>query len=105
MVISKYNKNLSFPGTSKKHYSPKKKIFLNVKNAKKKSAYINFGANKRYQFKNLSKNRNLIEAAKNLYHFIFLADQNQDFKTISIAPIPNRNIGEAINDRLMRASK
>ena len=35
MVISKYYKNLSFPGTSKKHYSPKKKIFLNVKNVKK----------------------------------------------------------------------
>jgi hypothetical protein len=47
----------------------------------------------------------LDEAAKNLYHFIFLADQNQDFKTISIAPIPNRNIGEAINDRLVRAAK
>ena len=61
MVISKYYKNLSFPGTSKKHYSPKKKIYLNVKNAKKKSAYINFGANKKNQFKNLSKNRSLIE--------------------------------------------
>tara|TARA_B100000925_G_scaffold3858_1_gene2901 strand:+ start:2708 stop:3646 length:939 start_codon:yes stop_codon:yes gene_type:complete len=105
MVISKYNKNLSFPGTSKKHYSPKKKIYLNVKNAKKKSAYINFGANKRYQFKNLSKNRNLIEAAKNLYHFIFLADNDNQYKNISIAPIPYKKIGIAINDRLRRASK
>ena len=105
MVISKYNKNLSFPGTSKKHYSPKKKIFLNVKNAKKKSAYINFGANKRYQFKNLSENRNLIEAAKNLYHFIFLADNDNQYKNISIAPIPYKKIGIAINDRLLRASK
>ena len=105
MVISKYNKNLSFPGTSKKHYSPKKKIYLNVKNAKKKSAYINFGANKKDQFKNLSKNRNLIEAAKNLYHFIFLADNDNQYKNISIAPIPYKKIGIAINDRLRRASK
>ena len=105
MVISKYNKNLSFPGTSKKHYSPKKKIFLNVKNAKKKSAYINFGANKKGQFKNLSKSRNLIEAAKNLYHFIFLADNDNQYKNISIAPIPYKKIGIAINDRLLRASK
>ena len=105
MVISKYNKNLSFPGTSKKHYSPKKKIFLNVKNAKKKSAYINFGANKKDQFKNLSKSRNLIEAAKNLYHFIFLADNDNQYKNISIAPIPYKKIGIAINDRLRRASK
>ena len=105
MVISKYNKNLSFPGTSKKHYSPKKKLFLNVKNAKKKSAYINFGANKKGQFKNLSKSRNLIEAAKNLYHFIFLADNDNQYKNISIAPIPYKKIGIAINDRLRRASK
>ncbi len=105
MVISKYNNNLSFPGTSKKHYSPKKKIYLNVKKAKKKSAYINFGANKKDQFKNLSKNRSLIEAAKNLYHFIFLADNDSYYKNISIAPIPNKKIGIAINDRLRRASK
>ena len=72
---------------------------------KKKSAYINFGANKRYQFKNLSKNRNLIEAAKNLYHFIFLADNDNQYKNISIAPIPYKKIGIAINDRLLRASK
>ena len=105
IVISKYNKNLSFPGTSKKHYSPKKKIYLNVINAKKKSAYINFGANKKGQFKNLSKSRNLIEAAKNLYHFIFLADNDNQYKNISIAPIPYKKIGIAINDRLRRASK
>ncbi len=105
IVVSKYNKNLSFPGTSKKHYSPKKKIYLNVKSAKKKSAYINFGANKKDQFKNLSKNRNLIEAAKNLYHFIFLADNDNQYKNISIAPIPYKKIGIAINDRLRRASK
>ncbi len=57
------------------------------------------------EFKNLSEKESLNEAAKNLYHFIFLADQNKDFKTISIAPIPNRDIGEAINDRLRRAAR
>jgi len=34
-----------------------------------------------------------------------LADQNKNFKSISIAPIPNRDVGEAINDRLKRAAK
>ena len=72
---------------------------------KRKSAFINFGTDKKGQFKNLSKNKNLTEAAKNLYHFIFLADNNDLYKTISIAPIPNKNIGMAINDRLIRASK
>jgi len=94
-----------FSGTSKKHYSPNKKIYLNIKKPDNHSAYLNFGKKHKKEFKNLSEKGSLNEAAKNLYHFIFLADQNQDFKTISIAPIPNRNIGEAINDRLKRAAK
>ena len=35
MLINKRGKNLNFSGTSKKHYSPKKKIYLNVKQLKK----------------------------------------------------------------------
>ena len=95
----------SFSGTSKKHYSPNKKIYLNIKKPTNNSAYLNFGKKHKKEFKNLSKKGSLNEAAKNLYHFIFLADQNKDFKTISIAPIPNRDIGEAINDRLKRAAR
>jgi len=101
----KENTEMFFSGTSKKHYSPNKKIYLNIKKPANNSAYLNFGKKHKKEFKNLSKKGSLNEAAKNLYHFIFLADQNQDFKTISIAPIPNRNIGEAINDRLLRAAK
>ena len=94
-----------FSGTSKKHYSPSKKMYLNQKKIRTNSAYINFGKKKKGQFKNLSDLSNLDEAAKNLYHFIFLADKNKDFKTISIAPIPNYDLGKAINDRLRRASR
>ncbi|GIR66686.1 MAG: threonylcarbamoyl-AMP synthase [Pelagibacteraceae bacterium] len=99
------NKEKFFPGTSKKHYSPNKQIYLNIKHPVDKSAYLNFGKKHKKEFKNLSEKGSLNEAAKNLYHFIFLADQNKDFKTISIAPIPNRDIGEAINDRLKRAAR
>ena len=99
------NKEKFFSGTSKKHYSPNKKIYLNIKKPANKSAYLNFGKKHNKEFKNLSEKGSLNEAAKNLYHFIFLADQNKDFKTISIAPIPNRDIGEAINDRLKRAAR
>ena len=95
----------SFSGTSKKHYSPKKKMYLNQKKVKKETAFINFGKNKRGEFKNLSKTSSLSEAAKNLYHYIFLADKNKKFKTISVAPIPKNDIGIAINDRLKRAAK
>ena len=34
-----------------------------------------------------------------------LDDNNDSFETISVAPIPNKGIGIAINDRLERASK
>jgi len=96
--------DLSFPGSDKKHYSPNKKLYLNIKNKRKLSAFINFGKNKIGQFKNLSEKNSLKEAARNLYHYIYLADINKKFKTISIAPIPNEGVGIAINDRLKRAS-
>ena len=104
-ISTKKNGEKFFSGTSKKHYSPNKKIHLDVKKPLNKTAYLNFGKKHKKEFKNLSQKGNLNEAAKNLYHFIFLADQNKDFKTISIAPIPHRDIGEAINDRLKRAAK
>ena len=99
------NKEKFFSGTSKRHYSPNKKIYLDIKKPANNSAYLNFGKKHTKEFKNLSEKGNLNEAAKNLYHFIFLADQNNDFKTISIAPIPHGDIGEAINDRLKRAAR
>ena len=101
----KKKSNKSFSGSSKKHYSPQKKLYLNKSQIKKKSAFINFGKNKKNQFKNLSNKGSLIEAAKNLYHYIFLADKNKMYSSISIAPIPNKGIGIAINDRLKRASR
>ena len=104
-MSTKKNSEKFFSGTSKKHYSPNKKIHLDVKKPENKTAYLNFGKKHKKEFKNLSKKGSLNEAAKNLYHFIFLADQNKSFKTISIAPIPHRDIGEAINDRLKRAAK
>lgn len=99
------DKDKSFSGTSKKHYSPNKSIYLNQKVIKKNSAYLSFGKDKKKQFKNLSKKKNLDEAAKNLYHYIFMADNNEKYDSISIGPIPNVGIGIAINDRLKRASK
>lgn len=99
------NKNKNFSGTSNKHYSPNKKLYLNQKMIKRNSAYLSFGKDKKNQFKNLSKKNNLDEAAKNLYHYIFLADKNEKYNSISVGPIPNKGIGIAINDRLKKASK
>ena len=67
--------------------------------------FIAFGVDKKGKFKNLSRKGNIKEAAQNLYHFIYLADNNDLYENISIAPIPYKKIGLAINDRLLRASK
>ena len=51
-----------------------------------------------------SKNKNLKEVAKNLYKTLRKV-KKKGFKQISIEKIPNRGIGEAINDRLLRAAE
>ena len=52
----------------------------------------------------LSKTKNLNEAAKNLYKTLRKIKKS-GYKQIAVEKIPNIQIGEAINDRLLRASK
>ena len=52
----------------------------------------------------ISKTSNLKEAAKKLYKTLRKIKKN-GYKKIAIEKIPNINIGEAINDRILRASK
>ena len=51
----------------------------------------------------MSKNKNLKQAAKNLYK-ILRKIKNKNYKSIVVEKIPNIGFGEAINDRLKRAS-
>ena len=51
----------------------------------------------------LSKNKNLKQAAKNLYRILRII-KNKNYKSIVVEKIPNIGFGEAINDRLKRAS-
>ena len=79
---------------------------MNRQFAKKDQALICFGK----KFKsvknhfNLSKNGSLKEAANNLYKTM-REIKKQKFKSIAVVKIPNKDIGYAINDRLMKASK
>ena len=97
---------LVMPGQSKLHYSPQIPIRLNIKYPRQNEAFIlikkrNF-SDKNYFY--LTKNKNLKEAAKNLYKTLRLI-KNKSFKCIAVESIPNKGFGEAINDRLIRASK
>ncbi len=95
------------PGNLKKHYATKKKIRINVKKVYDDEGLINFGKNNlksKIINLNLSKNGNLKEASRNLFHFLHKLDQSK-CKKIAIASIPNVELGLTINDRIKRASK
>jgi L-threonylcarbamoyladenylate synthase len=51
----------------------------------------------------LSPHKNLDEAAANLFTFLRALDQG-GAEYIAVAPIPEVDLGEAINDRLRRAA-
>ena len=106
VTINNNPSKVSSPGQLKLHYSPGIPIRLNVKNIKKKEAYLSIKKMKQnksnYYF--LSKNGNLKEAAKNLYSTLRKIKKNR-YKSIAVSKIPNKGLGKTINDRLKRASK
>jgi len=59
--------------------------------------------NKSSNYYYLSKNKNLKEAARNLYSCLRKI-KNKGYKSIAIQKIKNIGIGKTINDRLYRAS-
>ena len=93
------------PGQSKLHYSPGIPIRMNVIKPKKDEAFILIKkkGNKSSNYYYLSKNKNLKEAAKNLYSCLRKI-KNKGYKSIAIQKIKNIGIGKTINDRLYRAS-
>ena len=103
----KHNKkiNITAPGQGKVHYSPHIPIRLNVKKSRQNEAFILIKKRKLSdkKFFYISKNQNLNEAAKNLYATLRKIKKRK-FKSIAIEKIPNRGLGETINDRLIRAS-
>ena len=94
------------PGQSMVHYSPGIPIRLNVTKSKPDEAFILIKkrklSGKNYFY--LTKNKNLKEAAKNLYKTLRMIKRKK-YKSIAVEKIPNIGFGQAINDRLIRASK
>ena len=101
----KKNKKITMPGQSKLHYSPGIPIKLNITKPKTDEAFILIKKRKK-SYKNyyyLSKTKNLKQAAKNLYRILRLI-KNKNYKSIAVEKIPKIGFGEAINDRLKKAS-
>ena len=105
--ISSISKNIIAPGMLDKHYSPHSRIRLNANSLEDEEIGIGFDEVLDNFELNLSKSGDLKEAAANLYDLLRKADQLalRSKKTIAVSPIPNKNIGIAINDKLIRAAK
>lgn len=89
------------PGQLESHYSPGKPIRLNALTEDSGEFLIGFGAVP--GDRNLSPSGDLAEAAARLYAVLHEAAAAPQPR-IAVAPVPDRGIGRAINDRLRRAA-
>ena len=105
ILYEKNDKKIVVPGQLSLHYSPGIPIRLNKKKPKENEAFILIKKRKKTSknYYYLSKKKDLKEAAKNLYK-ILRNIKNKDYKSIAVEKIPNYGFGEAINERLKRAS-
>ena len=102
------NKKILSPGQMFKHYSPSKKLIINSIKPTKNCSFLGFSnimPDEKFDgiALNLSNSGDLNEAASNLFKMLRFLDKT-DTQEIVVAPIPNKDIGFAINDKLKRAS-
>lgn len=93
------------PGMLESHYAPRAALRLDVDAPEPGEAWLGFGPDshpKGLFFFNLSTTGSLEEAAARL--FSALRELDLQSTRIAVAPIPNRGLGLAINDRLRRAA-
>jgi len=105
IIINNVTSKISSPGQFKLHYSPGIPIRLNVKNIKKKEAYLSIKKSKKIKHNYyLSERGDLREAAKNLYPTLRKIKKNK-YLSIAVSKIPKKGLGQTIKDRLLRASR
>ncbi len=92
------------PGRLALHYAPNAPVRLNADGPADGEAFLAFGpAPQGDRVFNLSPAGDLAEAAANLFSLLRAADATAP-TAIAVAPIPAEGLGEAINDRLVRAA-
>jgi L-threonylcarbamoyladenylate synthase len=89
------------PGQLPSHYAPSKPLRLDAIAARPDEYWIGFGP--LAGDSNLSASGDLAEAAARLFDLLHRADAS-DRPRIAVAPVPDRGLGAAINDRLRRAA-
>jgi len=94
------------PGRLPSHYAPDLPVRLDATEARPGEALLAFGPEAPSGFAEilfLSQRGDLAEAAANLFAMLRRLDR-PEFSGIAVMPIPERGLGQAINDRLRRAA-
>jgi L-threonylcarbamoyladenylate synthase len=91
------------PGQLLSHYAPHAELRLNADAPREGEAYLGFGPLHAHGQWTLSATGDLVEAAANLFRLLHEIDAT-GVSQIAVAPIPHYGLGEAINDRLLRAA-
>lgn len=92
------------PGMLMSHYAPRARLRLNAEAVRPGEVLLGFGPDAPDEaILNLSESGDLSEAAANLFGYLRALDRCRS-DTIAVMPIPNKGLGEAINDRLARAA-
>jgi L-threonylcarbamoyladenylate synthase len=91
---------IAAPGMLASHYAPESVLRLGATEARPGEVLLGFGPVAGDL--NLSAVGDLTEAAANLFHHLRALDRTAG--RIAVAPVPDRGLGRAINDRLRRAA-
>jgi L-threonylcarbamoyladenylate synthase len=97
------------PGMLASHYAPRTRLRLDAKHVEPGEALLAFGpelpkgAEQTTAMLNLSRRGDPVEAAANLFSHLRALD-GSGAKAIAVMPVPHAGLGEAINDRLLRAA-
>jgi L-threonylcarbamoyladenylate synthase len=97
--------HVTSPGQLATHYAPVTPLRLDAGKPRRGEAFLAFGPNAPSVSGpaiNLSRRGDLVEAAANFFAALRTLDE-AGVETIAVMPIPDRGLGEAINDRLKRA--
>ncbi|MCS6758694.1 MAG: threonylcarbamoyl-AMP synthase [Candidatus Devosia euplotis] len=104
VAVTEKDAAIAAPGMLVSHYAPNALLRLDTA-PRDGEAFLAFGTVPDFAGPtlNLSTSGDLHEAARNLFAMLHELD-TLGRSTIAVAPIPNKGLGEAINDRLQRAA-
>ncbi len=104
-LLGPQGKAVLAPGMLHSHYAPHAPLRLDVTAPPPGAVHVGFGPDRPGEL-TLSAEGDLAEAARNLFAVLRVADERAARRgaVITVAPIPRRGVGIAINDRLARAA-